>query len=158
MPYVGVSQLPPTSALVNFQSPNLLACTKKAYILNIGIPNQAWVSPMQSSIRISRSRSFTPENLPELVWSRFWWVRWPPCTKVQFSIFYSHSYVIAPTTRNLNHSIRIQDGVQKCTHHSKTEPFTNQTALDHSSSPILQAYCFSLNWYLNNSSFVTWPE
>ena len=35
----------PTSALVNFQSPNLLACTERAYILNIGIPNQAWVSP-----------------------------------------------------------------------------------------------------------------
>ena len=51
---------------------------------------------------------------------------------------YSYSYVLEPTIHKQKQYIRIQDWVQKSPNHLKTQPFTNETALDHSKSDHVQ--------------------
>ena len=47
---------------------------------------------------------------------------------------HSYSYVLELTIRKQNQYKEIQDGIQKSPNPSKTELFSNQTALDHSKS------------------------
>ena len=45
--------------------------------------------PNTRKVKILRSRFLPPENSPELVWYRFWWVCKPPCSIEPFLSFYN---------------------------------------------------------------------
>ena len=57
---------------------------------------------------------------------------------VRFRNDRDYSYVLKLTIQKPDQYMRIQDGIHKSSNYSKTDPFTDQTALDNSKSERVQ--------------------